>query len=89
MTKSSLPSPLKSAVAMEAGLMKGPQVTNFNWKVPSPLPVRIEIAEAQPLQLPSPPATAISSLPSPLKSPTATQFGLVPTALLSHFASPF
>src|SRR5271170_1678504 len=75
-TRSSLPSPLKSAAAtdVEPVSAAGPAAAV---KVPSPLPIRIVT-----LLLPAL-ATARSGTPSPLKSATAMELGAVPVAGLA------
>src|SRR3954469_13876647 len=74
-TKSGLPSWLKSATATDSGPAPTPKLVAAP-KLPVPLPSRIDkLAE---LRL----ATVRSGIPSRLKSPTAIERGLVPAAKL-------
>jgi hypothetical protein len=90
--RSSLPSPLKSATATEAGVVPTAKFVAIP-KAPVPLPKRIDTVAESPF------ATARSTMLSPLKSPTATDWGLAPTlkfaagpklavSQLSAFATP-
>src|SRR5437867_1462718 len=69
--RSGLPSPLKSAIATDQGVMPTAKVC-AGWKVPSPLPSSTETVLAREL------ASARSCTPSLLKSPTATDTGVAP-----------
>src|SRR3989442_717044 len=71
--RSGTPSPLKSPTATERACepVAKPRAA---WKVPSPLPSSTEIEE---VSKSTPPATARSGTPSPLKSPTAAEKGRV------------
>src|SRR5271170_884992 len=75
-TRSSLPSPLKSAAVTDVEPLSAAGLVAA-LKVPSPLPNRIVT-----LLLPAL-ATARSGTPSPLKSPTASELGAIPVAGLA------
>src|SRR6476469_3648111 len=82
--KSGLPSPLKSPMLMEAGLVP---VAKGTWvaKVGVAAPVAVVLSRMEAVLLPAF-ATAKSGLPSPLMSPMLTDWGLLPVVKSSLVA---
>src|ERR1039458_3612645 len=73
--RSALPSPLKSPITIEFGMLPVDGLTEAAAKRPPPSPNRMVTLLLFSF------ATATSGIPSPLKSPTTREAGLFPTAL--------